>query len=249
MDWWFLPLAFAIGAMIGAVGIGGVLLAPALNLLLGLSLPVAIATAMVSFVFSGLVGTVSYQAKHAIRWSMLPPLLLAVSLSAFFGSFLLRQIPETGLKFALAALMILSGTRELSGRFEGNQPHCSNALSYTMLWVVGLFTGAGSALTATGGPLILVPTMLLLSVQAQVAIGLAQVTQVPIGLMASYAHYLSGNIRSGMVLPVALTVGLGTAAGAFSANLIPMRFLQKLVAIVLIVFGALYLVMGTVTIF
>ena len=52
-------IAAIVGILIGAIGIGGVLLVPTLTYLLGLGIHVAIATAMFTYVFSGAVGAIA----------------------------------------------------------------------------------------------------------------------------------------------------------------------------------------------
>ena len=49
-------VAVVVGVLIGAIGIGGVLLVPMLTYVLGISIHVAIATAMFSYLFTGIVG-------------------------------------------------------------------------------------------------------------------------------------------------------------------------------------------------
>ena len=56
------------GVLIGCIGIGGVLLVPALTYLGGIDIHVAITSCMVSYMFAGLVGAVSYARKGSIRW-------------------------------------------------------------------------------------------------------------------------------------------------------------------------------------
>lgn len=52
-----LLVAFLVGALIGAVGIGGILLIPALTALAGLVIHEAMATALFTFLFTGFLGT------------------------------------------------------------------------------------------------------------------------------------------------------------------------------------------------
>ena len=63
-------IAAIVGILIGAIGIGGVLLVPTLTYLLGLGIHVAIATAMFTYLFSGAVGAIEYARQNSIHWSM-----------------------------------------------------------------------------------------------------------------------------------------------------------------------------------
>ena len=52
------------GTLIGAIGIGGVILVPLLSFLLGLDLHIAMSASSFSFLFPGIVGTFTYAYKH-----------------------------------------------------------------------------------------------------------------------------------------------------------------------------------------
>src|SRR5690606_17428119 len=58
----------AAGALIGCVGIGGVIIVPALVYLLDVPIHVAIAAAMFAFLLSGVVGTAVFARNRSIRW-------------------------------------------------------------------------------------------------------------------------------------------------------------------------------------
>ena len=58
-----------VGVLIGAIGIGGVLLVPMLTYVLGISIHVAIATAMFSYLFTGIVGAFEYARRGSVNWS------------------------------------------------------------------------------------------------------------------------------------------------------------------------------------
>ncbi len=54
---WIALLGMISGLMIGCIGIGGVILVPALVFLAGITIQVAIPAAMMSYILSGLVAT------------------------------------------------------------------------------------------------------------------------------------------------------------------------------------------------
>jgi uncharacterized membrane protein YfcA len=81
------------GLLVGCVGIGGVILVPALVYLAGYSLPIAIAAAMCAFIVSGLVGTYAYANAGSIHWRTTVPLSLAALPCAFGGALLVSSVP------------------------------------------------------------------------------------------------------------------------------------------------------------
>src|SRR5512145_774282 len=92
-------LGLLAGVLIGAVGIGGVILVPALVYFGGIPIHAAIAAAMMSYLLTGLIGTLVYAGKNSIRWGMAAwlcagamPAALAGALAAGRASSLLLEI-------------------------------------------------------------------------------------------------------------------------------------------------------------
>ncbi|MBI3935358.1 MAG: sulfite exporter TauE/SafE family protein, partial [Betaproteobacteria bacterium] len=83
-----LPVAFGIGLLIGGVGIGGVLLIPALSAFAGLTIHQAMATALFTFLFTGVAGTVMFQRRGSIEWRITVPLCAGAVVFAFLGAWL-----------------------------------------------------------------------------------------------------------------------------------------------------------------
>ena len=61
-------IALLAGILIGTIGIGGVILAPLLSLVLGIDLHIAISACSFSYLFPGTVGTLTYAQKGSIEW-------------------------------------------------------------------------------------------------------------------------------------------------------------------------------------
>src|SRR5690606_29509882 len=64
----YAALGGVAGLGVGCVGIGGVVIAPALIYVAGLSPQTAIAAALGAFVVSGIVGVYAYSRAGSIRW-------------------------------------------------------------------------------------------------------------------------------------------------------------------------------------
>ena len=65
--------ALLAGTFISAVGVGGVLLIPALIAFAGLDIHQASASAMITFIFTGALGTYLFQRRGSIAWRMSVP--------------------------------------------------------------------------------------------------------------------------------------------------------------------------------
>ena len=228
-------LSILVGVLIGGVGIGGVLLVPMLTYLLGISVHLAIAAAMFSYLFSGAVGAWLYARSGSIDWSSAAWLFVGAGFGAFFGAYLSFAIPARGLELFIAILIVLAGANAL--RTSGSRRYRSQALAPWCLILIGAVTGVGSALSGTGGPLVLVPLLVFLRIPALTAVGLSQVIQVPIAASATLGNALYGSVD--MVIGAAIAVGLmiGVSGGAKLAHFVSQAILQRVVAGVLVTVG------------
>jgi len=232
-------LGITSGLLIGCIGIGGVILVPALVYLAGVPVHTAIGAAMMAFLVSGVVGTVVYARKGSIRWDMTPTLWAGAIPGAVAGSLLAGLAPGTVLEVLIAALTIASGAQAMTrAALTDVQAHAPSA---HQLAASGAVTGVASSMTGTGGPLVLVPLLLFQGVPVLMAIGLSQAIQLPIALLATVTNYLSGTLDP--VLGALLGGGLlfGSWAGARLAHALPLGTLKRVVAWVLVLVGVMIL--------
>jgi len=162
-------IGLIVGMLIGSIGIGGVLLVPGLVYLAGVDIHIAIASCMLSYAFSGLMGAWVYTRRGTIRWT-------------------------TGGWLSLGAM-------------------------------------PGAAL---GAPLLLVPLLVWCGWPVLGAVGLSQLIQIPIALLASVANYYYGAIDLLLGLAVAVVITTGVTIGANVAHVLPVHLLRKLVISALI---------------
>src|SRR5918911_2786570 len=104
-----LVAALIVGVLIGCVGIGGVLLPPALVYLGGFGFHAAAATSTWAFLFCALAGTWIYTGRGSIDWRMAAWLGAGVVPAAFLGARANAALPEGLLMALLATLMVLTG--------------------------------------------------------------------------------------------------------------------------------------------
>src|SRR5690606_30959053 len=105
------------------------------------------------------------------------------------------------------------------------------------LAALGSVTGFLSAMTGTGGPLVLIPLLVWMRLPALAAIGLAQAIQLPVAALATAGNAVAGSLdlRLGAVLGIGIVAG--TWAGARLAHALPRRTLHTAVAALLIAVG------------
>lgn len=227
--------SFGVGVLIGGVGVGGVLLVPALVYLGGVDIHVAIAAAMFSYLFTGVVGAAVYARRGSIRWPVAGWLCIGAAPAAFAGAWATIAIPKSALELVIAGFALFAGVNALrTGQPEGEPVTGPGRPGLTL---IGAATGFVSAMTGTGGPLVLVPALLWLRFPVLTAVGLSQAVQLPIATLATAGNIAYG--RLDLVLGGAIAVGLaaGAAVGALVAHRVPRAHLRRTVACVLIAVG------------
>jgi len=234
-------IGLVAGALIGCVGVGGVIVVPALVYGLGFPIHDAIASAMIGYIFTGAMGTAIYARSRSIRWDLAGWIALGAGPGALAGAWAINFVDPRILECGVGALSLFSGLNALLGRRNADGAS-STTLDPKALLFVGFLTGALSAVTGTGGPLVLVPILIWLKLPTLAAVGLSQAAQIPIAILATFGNFYYGDpdVSGGLALGVGLT--LGTLIGAKAAHAMPRRILEKIAAWVLILVGALILV-------
>jgi uncharacterized membrane protein YfcA len=232
-------VVFVVGILIGGVGIGGVLLVPTLKYFSSVPLHVAIPACMVGYIFTGLIGAIMYAKQGSIQWSLALKICIGALPGAYIGSYVLPFIPAYWLEIAIGFLILASGLDAVYR--SGRQQYAQLSLNNTELISIGFITGIGSALTGTGGPLLLIPILLWRKAPILTAIGLSQAVQVPISLTATISNIAHSDVNFSLGLSLALILSVGAVLGAKFVHVLPLIFLKKLVAIILIMVGVMIL--------
>jgi len=103
---------------------------------------------------------------------------------------------------------------------------------------IGVFTGFISAITGTGGPLVLVPLLIWLKVPALAAVGLSQIIQIPIALLATGGNLIFGQVDFALALGISAMLVIGVIFGARLAHRLSRETLKRFIAFVLLAVGA-----------
>jgi uncharacterized protein len=194
--------AVLVGGLIGAVGVGGVLLGPVL-VAGGVDAHVATGTCAWAFVFTGVVGTWRYGRRGEVPWGLAGRLAGGALPAAVLGVWANRLLPVTAVVLVVAVVAVGAGAYAL----RPPRAAAARVLGGGAAVGVGAAVGFGSALTGTGGPVLLVPALLAWGSPALVAVGAGQVMQLPVAAASATAYLVAGSVR----------VGLGTALGVAAA--------------------------------
>jgi uncharacterized membrane protein YfcA len=226
-----------IGGLIGSVGIGGVLLVPWLTVIVGFGVREAVAIAMASYVATGVVAIL--QARFTDDWNRLWtfwPLMLATLPGAFLGGLAVAVIPESVTLLVLAVFLMLTGGWTLK-KDALTSPRTGPGAGPG--WITGVVSGFASALTGTGGPALLIPILLWRRVPLLAAVALGQIAQLPIALAATGGNLASGPVDLWTAALVGAALAPGVLIGRWAATRLPVGFLSRVVAVLLVATGVL----------
>lgn len=236
---WLLSVAFGVGTLIGAVGIGGVLLIPALTAFAGLPIHTAMATALFTFIFTGILGTVMFQRRGSIDWILTRPVLFSALIFAFVGAWVNSIARPTTLALLLAGVIIFAGVYTLFTWHGLRQTAFKDdpRAQRILLVAVGGIAGFGSGLTGVGGPALSVPLMVLFGFPALVSIGASQVLQIVAAASGTLGNLRFGSIDFGVAAIVTLVELAGVIVGVRLAHAVDAAVLRKGVAVLCLVVG------------
>jgi hypothetical protein len=228
------------GTLIGTVGVGGILLTPLLIFFIGTELHIAQATSSFSFLFTGIVGGLIYAKRKSIDWHHVLWISIGIIPATLLGARVNTILSGTALTMILATLIVFSGYNALSKR--SHDANTLQTLNKAALILIGVGVGFGSSLTGTGGPVLLVPLLLLLRFMPLAAVGISQAIQLPIAIFATIGFMLYGQIDFYLGFTLGMVQSFGVILGGKIAHTLPYEKLRLVVAITLIGVGLLMIV-------
>lgn len=205
----------AAGALSGLFGVGGgILIVPALVLLVGFDQRLAHGTSLAAVLPIAAAGLIGYATDDKVDWPVAAFLAVGAIAGAVLGVRALQRLPLRALGLAFAGLMVLSAVRLLFAGAEGTGRSDLTVGSALTLIGFGVLTGALAGLLGVGGGVIMLPAMMLVwSIPTVVAKGTSLAVIVPTSLMATWRNRARGNAD----LPAAAAVGLAGTVTAYAA--------------------------------
>lgn len=225
------------GVLIGLTGIGGVLVVPALTEFGDEPVERAIAASMAAFLVAGTAAAVAHRRRAGVEWRHALPLCVAAAAGAVAGASSLQLLTAETLRAVIAVLALVSGGQALLAPRAHAQGRVPGSIA---LAAIGAAVGYGSAISGTGGPVLLIPVLLFAGASAHVSVALAFFVQVPITLSATIVNAMAGRIDPGLAAPLAALVLAGTLAGSRASARLSRRALSIGVAVTLIGVGVWY---------
>lgn len=228
-------VALLVGVSIGMVGVGGLLLPPALHALTPLSLHAAMATSLFTFVFTGLFGAWLYHRRGSVDWAVVAPMSIGGAVFGYVGSWASSHVPARPLALLLGLVILFSGVYTLRAAASRIGP--ARRFHAGWLLVIGSVTGFGSGLVGVGGPALSVPLLLLAGFPALTAIGASQVIQILAAGSGTLAHLGDSLIDWSLAAGLTALELLGVAAGCVLAHALDGRALRRIVALLCLLVG------------
>lgn len=229
--------ALLAGALMGLTGIGGVLVVPALTEFGGVAVDSAVAASMMGFLIGGSVAAAIHLRRTRVGGHAVILLGVTAALGSAAGTASLGYLPSTAVRLFIAFLSVASGLNALRRPRVEAKPYEPGA---RLLGPLGLVVGFGSALSGTGGPVILIPILLALRVPPREAIAFGLAAGVPIIFTATMINAVAGRLDYALGLLLAVLIAAGALGGSWLGRLFSGRGLTVTVASVLVLTGLWY---------
>lgn len=232
-------ISIAIGVLVGAAGVGGFFMPPALVLLMDMNIHQSTATSLFTFIFTGVAGAFYFNRKGTMDWSLVQPICVGAGSTGFAGAWIGHHLSTAVLSLVLAVVILIAGfyTISASGERASLRMPQGKRRRWLILAAIGAVTGFLSGLTGIGGPALSVPLMVWCGYAVLTAVGVGQVLQIVSALSGTIAnlHYVS--IDYGLAALIAAFEIVGVLFGAFVIHRIDSALIKRLV-------GGLCLVAG-----
>lgn len=225
-----------VGACIGLTGIAGFLLPIFYVGVLGLAPVEALALSFSAFVVSGLLGTPAYRATGDLPLRRCATLSAGSLVGAVVGVLVGLSLPSTVLTTSLYVVVLLSGISVLlrAGRAAGNGPDGTPDVGAGALVAVGAVTAAVCAATGAGGPVLVVPVLMLLGFSPRRAVAVGLLDSVAIAVPSAVGYLIGGAVSAqslALLGPALAAHGVGVVAGSRGAARVDQRVLKSVVAL------------------
>ena len=192
---WIALLGVTSGLMVGCIGIGGVILVPALVFLGGIPIKIGIAAAMLAYILSGLVATTVFARHRSIRWDMAAWLCVGATPTCIRRRVgcQCRQPTVAGggpwpINFSIGVQLAADAKLAPTGP--------SRAFPITRFWSSAPSRGFYRRSAAPAGRWCWCRSSSAMSVPVLVAVGLSQVIQLPVAIAATVGNVLYGELDS-----------------------------------------------------
>lgn len=200
----------------GLFGVGGgIVIVPALGLLVGMDHKLATGTSLSAIVPISVAGIVGYATGGELDWAAAAPIAAGALLGAVAGTHLLVRLSAPLLQVLFAGAMVLTALRMVVEDGDGAGRGPLTAAAVAGLVLLGLASGILAGLLGVGGGIIIVPVLTLGFGLPHV---LAKGTSLAVILPTAVMGTLRNRRRALTALRAAAVVGAGGVVSAYAAS-------------------------------
>ena len=217
----------AAGFLSGLFGVGGgVLMVPAMVLVLAMGQRLAHGTSLAAIVPIALAGVAGYALEGEIDWAASLFLIIgSAGLGARIGTHLLHVLPQRALALVFAAVLLATAARMVFDNSDATGRPDLTVGTALALVLVGVVAGTAAGLLGVGGGIIMVPAMVLfVGIPAAVAKGSSLAVIIPTALVGTRRNLKKHNAD----LRIAVAVGLSGMLSSFLGSLISVDLDEQL---------------------
>jgi uncharacterized membrane protein YfcA len=207
-------VGLAAGFLSGLFGVGGgVLMVPALVIVLAMGQRRAHGTSLAAIVPIAVAGVAGYALEGEVDWAASFFLILgSAGLGARIGTHLLHVLPQRALALVFAAVLLATAARMLLDNSDATGRPDLTVGTALALVLVGVVAGTAAGLLGVGGGIIMVPAMVVfLGIPAAVAKGSSLAVIIPTAIVGTRSNVRKDNAD----LRIALLVGLSGVVSSF----------------------------------
>ena len=219
-------VAFGVGVSIGICGVAGFLLPIFFLGVCGFNASESLFLSFGCFLISGALGAWNYHKRGELPVTAALPLGISSLCGSLIGALIGQFFVSAHVKTVLYCVVLLSGimifVQELLGRKKVPEERIPGK---GILIPLGLITAVICALSGAGGPVLVMPLLVVLGMSVRTAVGTALFDSVFIAIPALLI-YGSKGFSTGILLPMAVAF-LAHAAGIWLGARIAGRVPQK----------------------
>ena len=214
------------GFLSGLFGVGGgILIVPALVLLLGFTQRLAHGTSLAAVLPIAIASLTTYAIEDKVDWKVGALLAVGAVAGAVVGTQILHRLPHDTLAIAFAVLLVATAMRLLLDHSDAGGRGDLHPMTVVTLIIVGLITGVLAGLLGVGGGIFVVPAMVVgYGIPAVVAKGTSLAMIVPTSIIGTWRNRKNQNAD----LRVAVMLGLAGVLSAFVGGKISVGMSEQL---------------------
>jgi uncharacterized protein len=214
------------GFLSGLFGVGGgILIVPALVLILHMAQRLAHGTSLAAIVPIAAAGVLGFAIEDSVDWPVAAMLIAGAAVGAVIGTRLLVVLPARSLGFIFVACLLITALRLVFDKSEATGRVELTVASAIGLVAVGVVSGVLAGLLGVGGGIIMVPAMVIIfSIPAAVAKGTSLAVIIPTAVVGTVRNLQAHNAD----LVTAALVGVSGMVSSFAASKISIGLDERL---------------------